>query len=111
MGKKKAEQLCFQGEKVRWISPADLKDLIRLKSEYPNALLLVGNTTIGWFQEEVHPSIHPSIYLSIYLSNYPSIHLILFSHRAEDESEGNRQSFGDLWWKHSRTSCYQMAKQ
>ncbi|XDV22679.1 hypothetical protein PO909_027525 [Leuciscus waleckii] len=52
MGKKKAEQLSFQGEKVRWISPADLKDLIRLKTEYPNALLLVGNTTIGWFKEE-----------------------------------------------------------
>lgn len=61
MGQKKAEQLCFQGEKVRWISPADLKDLIKLKAEYPNAPLLVGNTTIGWFQEEIHPSIHPSI--------------------------------------------------
>uniref|UniRef100_A0A9J7X092 Aldehyde oxidase 5 n=1 Tax=Cyprinus carpio carpio TaxID=630221 RepID=A0A9J7X092_CYPCA len=57
---KKAERLCFQGEKVRWISPADLKDLIKLKAEYSNAPLLVGNTTIGWFQEEVHPSIHPS---------------------------------------------------
>uniref|UniRef100_A0A8C2F8J8 Aldehyde oxidase 5 n=1 Tax=Cyprinus carpio TaxID=7962 RepID=A0A8C2F8J8_CYPCA len=47
MGKKKAERLCFQGEKVRWISPADLKDLIKLKAEYSNAPLLVGNTTIG----------------------------------------------------------------
>uniref|UniRef100_A0A671SNG0 Aldehyde oxidase 5 n=1 Tax=Sinocyclocheilus anshuiensis TaxID=1608454 RepID=A0A671SNG0_9TELE len=62
MRKQKAEQLCFQGEKVRWISPADLKDLIKLKAEYSNAPLLVGNTTIGWFQEEVHPSIHPSIH-------------------------------------------------
>uniref|UniRef100_A0A8C1K0M3 Aldehyde oxidase 5 n=1 Tax=Cyprinus carpio TaxID=7962 RepID=A0A8C1K0M3_CYPCA len=35
------------GEKVRWISPADLKDLIKLKAEYSNAPLLVGNTTIG----------------------------------------------------------------
>uniref|UniRef100_A0A673L1Q2 Aldehyde oxidase 3-like n=1 Tax=Sinocyclocheilus rhinocerous TaxID=307959 RepID=A0A673L1Q2_9TELE len=57
----KTEQLCFHGEKVRWISPADLKDLIKLKAEYSNAPLLVGNTTIGWFQEEVHPSIHPFI--------------------------------------------------
>uniref|UniRef100_A0A8C1ZMV7 Aldehyde oxidase 5 n=1 Tax=Cyprinus carpio TaxID=7962 RepID=A0A8C1ZMV7_CYPCA len=63
---KKAERLCFQGEKVRWISPADLKDLIKLKAEYSNAPLLVGNTTIGWFQEEVHPSSHPS--------SHPSIH-------------------------------------
>lgn len=68
MGKKKAEQICFQGEKVRWISPANLKDLIKLKAEYPNAPLLVGNTTIGWFQEEVHPTIHPSIYLNCFSS-------------------------------------------
>uniref|UniRef100_A0A672N523 Aldehyde oxidase 3-like n=1 Tax=Sinocyclocheilus grahami TaxID=75366 RepID=A0A672N523_SINGR len=61
MRKQKAEQLCFQGEKARWISPADLKDLIKLKAEYSNAPLLVGNTTIGWFQE-VHPYIHPSIH-------------------------------------------------
>uniref|UniRef100_A0A8C1UXR7 Aldehyde oxidase 5 n=1 Tax=Cyprinus carpio TaxID=7962 RepID=A0A8C1UXR7_CYPCA len=47
----KTEQVFFQGEKVRWISPADLKDLIKLKAEYPNAPLLVGNTTI----RTVHP--------------------------------------------------------
>uniref|UniRef100_A0A8C1Y1M9 Aldehyde oxidase 5 n=1 Tax=Cyprinus carpio TaxID=7962 RepID=A0A8C1Y1M9_CYPCA len=86
---KPSERLCFQGEKVRWISPADLKDLIKLKAEYSNAPLLVGNTTIGWFQEEVHPSSHPS--------SHPSIHpskLFLFFYRAKDESEGNCPSFG-----------------
>lgn len=68
MGKKKAERLCFQGEKVRWISPADLKDLIKLKAEYPNAPLLVGNTTIAWFQEKVHPSIHPFVHPNCFCS-------------------------------------------
>uniref|UniRef100_A0A672JWD8 [2Fe-2S]-binding domain-containing protein n=1 Tax=Sinocyclocheilus grahami TaxID=75366 RepID=A0A672JWD8_SINGR len=62
----------FVGEKVRCIPPADLKDLIKLKAEYPNAPLLVGNITIGWFQEEVHPSIHPTG---------------LFFYRAKDESK------------------------
>lgn len=66
MGKEKAEQLCFQGKKVRWISPVDLKDLIRLKAEYPSAPLLVGNTTIGWFQEEGH--------LPTYLPIHPPTH-------------------------------------
>uniref|UniRef100_A0A8C1Z0H4 Aldehyde oxidase 5 n=1 Tax=Cyprinus carpio TaxID=7962 RepID=A0A8C1Z0H4_CYPCA len=40
---------------VRWISPADLKDLIKLKAEYPNAPLLVGNTTIMNLKRTVHP--------------------------------------------------------
>ncbi|XP_051550621.1 aldehyde oxidase 3-like [Myxocyprinus asiaticus] len=56
--KKDVGQLWFQGEKVRWISPADLKDLIRLKAEYPNASLLAGNTTLGPkinLKGKVHP--------------------------------------------------------
>uniref|UniRef100_A0A672N566 Aldehyde oxidase 3-like n=1 Tax=Sinocyclocheilus grahami TaxID=75366 RepID=A0A672N566_SINGR len=62
MRKQKAEQLCFQGEKARWISPADLKDLIKLKAEYSNAPLLVGNTTIGWFQEmNLKGTVHPLV--------------------------------------------------
>uniref|UniRef100_A0A8C1UXM3 Aldehyde oxidase 5 n=1 Tax=Cyprinus carpio TaxID=7962 RepID=A0A8C1UXM3_CYPCA len=55
IGKQKTEQVFFQGEKVRWISPADLKDLIKLKAEYPNAPLLVGNTTIMNLKRTVHP--------------------------------------------------------
>lgn len=102
MGKKKAERHFFQGEKVRWISPADLKDLIKLKAEHPNAPLLVGNTTIGWFQEEVHASIY---------SVHQSLLTFLFSYRTKDESEQNCPSTGDLWWKRCRTSSYQMEKE
>ncbi|XP_030627213.1 aldehyde oxidase 5 [Chanos chanos] len=40
-------RLCFQGNRVKWISPADLKDLVKLKAEYPDAPLMVGNTDIG----------------------------------------------------------------
>ncbi|TRZ01798.1 hypothetical protein DNTS_017775 [Danionella cerebrum] len=47
LGRNKGERISFVGEKMRWISPADLKDLIKLKAEYPNATLLVGNTTLG----------------------------------------------------------------
>ncbi|XP_036420186.1 aldehyde oxidase 5 [Colossoma macropomum] len=48
MGKKQdGGQLCFQGDRVKWISPALLKDLAHLKAQYPDAPLLVGNTTLG----------------------------------------------------------------
>ncbi|KAL7834103.1 hypothetical protein AOLI_G00290630 [Acnodon oligacanthus] len=45
--KQDGSQLCFQGDRVKWISPALLKDLTQLKAQYPNAPLLVGNTTLG----------------------------------------------------------------
>lgn len=48
MGKKPdAGQLCFQSDRVKWISPVLLKDLTQLKARYPDAPLLVGNTTLG----------------------------------------------------------------
>ncbi|XP_072526962.1 aldehyde oxidase 5 [Salminus brasiliensis] len=40
-------RLCFLSERVKWISPDLLEDLIRLKAQYPDAPLLVGNTTLG----------------------------------------------------------------
>uniref|UniRef100_A0A8C1JUK5 Aldehyde oxidase 5 n=1 Tax=Cyprinus carpio TaxID=7962 RepID=A0A8C1JUK5_CYPCA len=72
MGKKKAERLCFQGEKVRWISPADLKDLIKLKAEYSNAPLLVGNTTIGP-KMNLKGTVHP---LVLYGGSIPELRTI-----------------------------------
>uniref|UniRef100_A0A671SQ22 Aldehyde oxidase 5 n=1 Tax=Sinocyclocheilus anshuiensis TaxID=1608454 RepID=A0A671SQ22_9TELE len=72
MRKQKAEQLCFQGEKVRWISPADLKDLIKLKAEYSNAPLLVGNTTIGP-KMNLKGTVHP---LVIYGGSIPELQAV-----------------------------------
>ncbi|XP_067116672.1 aldehyde oxidase 5 [Osmerus mordax] len=39
--------LCFQGERVTLVCPVDLSDLLNLKSEHPDAPLVVGNTTLG----------------------------------------------------------------
>nr|XP_006636840.1 PREDICTED: aldehyde oxidase-like isoform X1 [Lepisosteus oculatus] len=48
MAKKQgAQPLCFQGNRIRWISPVDLADLLELKSLYPDAPLVIGNTTVG----------------------------------------------------------------
>lgn len=41
------KQLCFKGERVTWIQPTTLKELVALKSQYPNAKLVVGNTEVG----------------------------------------------------------------
>ncbi|KAM9069776.1 xanthine dehydrogenase/oxidase [Sarcophilus harrisii] len=41
------KQLCFQGERVKWIQVATLKELVELKSQHPDAKLVVGNTEIG----------------------------------------------------------------
>uniref|UniRef100_A0A8B9VYE6 Xanthine dehydrogenase n=1 Tax=Anas zonorhyncha TaxID=75864 RepID=A0A8B9VYE6_9AVES len=43
---KQQKQLCFKGERVMWIQPTTLQELVALKSQYPNAKLVVGNTEI-----------------------------------------------------------------
>ncbi|XP_042639514.1 aldehyde oxidase 2 [Orycteropus afer afer] len=39
--------LTFHGDRVTWISPGTLKDLLELKVKYPEAPLILGNTTLG----------------------------------------------------------------
>uniref|UniRef100_A0A4W5RKK7 xanthine dehydrogenase n=1 Tax=Hucho hucho TaxID=62062 RepID=A0A4W5RKK7_9TELE len=42
-----SSHLCFQGDRLKLISPVDLTNLLELKTEYPEAPVVVGNTTIG----------------------------------------------------------------
>ncbi|XP_053452765.1 aldehyde oxidase 2 [Nycticebus coucang] len=39
--------LSFYGERVTWISPGTLKDLLELKVKHPEAPLILGNTSLG----------------------------------------------------------------
>ncbi|XP_047400596.1 aldehyde oxidase 2 isoform X3 [Sciurus carolinensis] len=39
--------LIFYGERVTWISPGTLQDLLELKAKYPEAPLILGNTSLG----------------------------------------------------------------
>ncbi|XP_039700297.1 aldehyde oxidase 2 isoform X2 [Pteropus medius] len=39
--------LNFHGERVTWISPGTLKDLLELKVKHPEAPLILGNTSLG----------------------------------------------------------------
>lgn len=41
--------LVFCGERVTWISPVRLDELLDLKATYPKAPLVVGNTSVGMF--------------------------------------------------------------
>ncbi|KAK1336529.1 hypothetical protein QTO34_002560 [Cnephaeus nilssonii] len=50
--------LTFRGERVTWISPGTLKDLLELKVKHPEAPLVLGNTALGpamKSQGHVHP--------------------------------------------------------
>ncbi|KAJ8247098.1 hypothetical protein GJAV_G00258700 [Gymnothorax javanicus] len=40
-------RLCFQSNRVTWIAPRDLSELLELKSAHPDAPVVVGNTTFG----------------------------------------------------------------
>lgn len=45
--KQNPQTLVFQGEKVKWITVFNLAELLDLKVKYPQAPLVVGNTSIG----------------------------------------------------------------
>ncbi|XP_048962513.1 aldehyde oxidase 4-like isoform X3 [Canis lupus dingo] len=51
-------RLTFQGERTTWIAPVTLNDLLELKANFPEANLIMGNTTVGpsiKFRDEFHP--------------------------------------------------------
>lgn len=45
------QTLTFRSERMSWVSPATLDQLVELKSSNPKAPLVVGNTNVG---EETH---------------------------------------------------------
>uniref|UniRef100_A0A663MG97 Xanthine dehydrogenase/oxidase n=1 Tax=Athene cunicularia TaxID=194338 RepID=A0A663MG97_ATHCN len=63
---KQQKQLCFRGERVMWIQPTTLKELVALKSQYPNAKLVVGNTEMR-LKNMLHSYNHPSVGRTILL--------------------------------------------
>ncbi|XP_061572162.1 aldehyde oxidase 6 [Cololabis saira] len=52
------QTLSFHGERMSWVSPATLEELVQLKTRHPGTPLLMGNTNIGpeiKFRGVVHP--------------------------------------------------------
>lgn len=104
-GKEKSRTTLFPGRKGQVDFPSRSERFNQAES------WIFQCTSVGW--EHNHRLVSRGS-ASIHPSSQPSIHpskLFLFFYRAKDESEGNCPSFGDLWWKYSRTSNYQMEKQ
>ncbi|XP_045916381.1 aldehyde oxidase 6 isoform X2 [Micropterus dolomieu] len=56
----KPQTLTFHGERMSWVSPASLDELVQLKTSNPKAPLVMGNTNIGpdiKFKGVLHPLI------------------------------------------------------
>ncbi|KAM3585750.1 uncharacterized protein V6R79_026294 [Siganus canaliculatus] len=58
MAEAKPQTLTFSGERMKWVSPASLEELVQLKTRNPKAPLVMGNTNIGpdiKFKGVMHP--------------------------------------------------------
>ncbi|ROL53594.1 Xanthine dehydrogenase/oxidase [Anabarilius grahami] len=67
LSKQPQRELRFIGERVLWIQPCCLKELLELKATYPNAKLVVGNTEVGIemkFKNLLYPVILAPAYIS-----------------------------------------------
>lgn len=45
--------LTFYGERMTWVSPASLEELVQLRNRFPGAPLVIGNTSIGLLEPVV----------------------------------------------------------
>ncbi|KAJ6665273.1 hypothetical protein lerEdw1_004322 [Lerista edwardsae] len=76
-----AQTLIFHGERTTWISPVNLKELLELKAKYPQATLVVGNTSVGpavKFKGAFHPLIiSPTRILDLHVVEHTENGLIL----------------------------------
>uniref|UniRef100_A0A6I8N722 FAD-binding PCMH-type domain-containing protein n=1 Tax=Ornithorhynchus anatinus TaxID=9258 RepID=A0A6I8N722_ORNAN len=69
--------LVFHGERITWISPATLKDLLELREKHPEAPLVMGNTSVGpqmKFQGVFHPVIISPVWI-------PQLNVVTVSER------------------------------
>nr|XP_015813530.2 aldehyde oxidase 6 isoform X1 [Nothobranchius furzeri] len=56
----KPQTLRFYGERMTWVSPVSLEELVQIRTRYPGAPLVMGNTNIGpdiKFKGVLHPMI------------------------------------------------------
>lgn len=48
------QTLTFRGERMTWVSPVSLEELVQLKTRNPEAPLVMGNTNIGIHLCSIH---------------------------------------------------------
>ncbi|NP_001280177.1 aldehyde oxidase 1-like [Anolis carolinensis] len=75
------QTLIFHGERTTWISPVNLNELLELKAKYPQAPLVIGNTSVGpqmKFKGVFHPVIiSPTRILDLHVVKHTGDGLIL----------------------------------
>ncbi|KAF4083783.1 hypothetical protein AMELA_G00121330 [Ameiurus melas] len=72
LSKHPTRQLRFLGERVLWIQPSTLNELLELKALYPTAKLVVGNTEIG-IEMKFKNFLYPVILAPTYIQELNSI--------------------------------------
>ncbi|XP_051780208.1 xanthine dehydrogenase/oxidase isoform X1 [Erpetoichthys calabaricus] len=69
---KTSTQVQFQGERVSWIQPNSLSDLLCLKAKHPDAKLVVGNTEVG-IEMKFKNMLYPVIIAPNYIPEMTSV--------------------------------------
>ncbi|XP_036419585.1 xanthine dehydrogenase/oxidase isoform X2 [Colossoma macropomum] len=72
LGKQPPRSLRFIGERVLWIQPSSLNELLQLKAVYPAAKLVVGNTEVG-IEMKFKNLLYPVILAPAYIQELSSI--------------------------------------
>nr|XP_055027656.1 xanthine dehydrogenase/oxidase isoform X1 [Misgurnus anguillicaudatus] len=72
LSKQPERELRFIGERVLWIQPSSLNDLLELKATYLNAKLVVGNTEVG-IEMKFRNLLYPVILAPAYIPELNSI--------------------------------------
>uniref|UniRef100_A0AAY4DHC6 Xanthine dehydrogenase n=1 Tax=Denticeps clupeoides TaxID=299321 RepID=A0AAY4DHC6_9TELE len=72
LGKQPPRQMKFKGERVLWIQPSTLTELLDLKSHYPESKLVVGNTEVG-IEMKFKNLLYPVILAPAYISELNSV--------------------------------------
>ncbi|XP_069035574.1 xanthine dehydrogenase/oxidase [Lepisosteus oculatus] len=75
--KSQNKQLRFKGERVTWIQPSSLTELLDLKYQFPEAKLVVGNTEVG-IEMKFKNMLYPVILAPAYI---PELNIIQYNER------------------------------
>ncbi|XP_062863680.1 xanthine dehydrogenase/oxidase isoform X2 [Trichomycterus rosablanca] len=72
LAKNPLKELRFNGERVLWVQPSSLTELLELKAMYPDAKLVVGNTEVG-IEMKFKNLLYPVILAPAYIQELNSI--------------------------------------
>uniref|UniRef100_A0A8C9G869 Xanthine dehydrogenase/oxidase n=1 Tax=Pavo cristatus TaxID=9049 RepID=A0A8C9G869_PAVCR len=99
---KELKQVCFKGERVMWIQPTTLQELVTLKSQYPNAKLVVGNTEVG-IEMRLKNMLYPVILAPAWI---PEMNAVQHTETGEEKERQYLLSEWELQYKRKTVSYF-----